>query len=76
MAKRIKYALNSNGAETTYANVVSRPGAKGPWSESEDNPMSNHFIPPGERGQMGQARFWAMAAKRRKQVIKSGQFDP
>lgn len=72
---RIKYALNSGGNIPTSGGVT-RPGARGPWSESEDNPLSPNFLPPEERGEMGRARFWASYEQHRKSVVKAGQFDP
>lgn len=61
--KKIRYALGGN-ADVAYFNSTTNPGATGPWSESEDNPMSTTFRPLTERSERSKARWWALHGKK------------
>ena len=71
--KRIKYAF---GGDADVGEGMLRPGAKVPWAESEDNPMSPNFVPLTDRGEKSIARFWAMHAQRSRNTEDShGVYD-
>ncbi len=78
----LRYATPERLHTETYAGTprvlthssLTRPGARTPWSEDPDNPMSPAFVPLTERGERGKARFWARNARRRGRQI-AGIFD-
>lgn len=74
--KKIKYNLIVDDNAPKYHSAVTRPGARSPWHESADNPLSPNFMPPEQRGEMGRARFWAAHSRRKKAREGTGQFDP
>lgn len=47
-----------------FGSLLTTPGARDPWKDSSDNPMSPAFVPLTERGESGRARWWARFARR------------
>lgn len=71
--KKIKYASGTDDFSTGF---LTRPGARVPWGEDEDNPLSPNFTPLTDRGERSKARFWAMHERRRKSTGNShGVYD-
>ena len=61
-----RYALaGDDGSRIAYfKGSLTRPGARGPWNEDEDNPLSPNFKPLEGRGDYEKARWWALHGKR------------
>lgn len=66
--KKIKYAT---GGDEFSGAAITRPGARAPWGEDADNPLSPNFVPLTERTELGIARFWAAHERRRKSTGNS-----
>lgn len=73
--RTIRYALSdADGSRISYFQGVTRPGARGPWSEDEDNPLSPNFRSLEGRGERGRARWWALHGRKTARPTH-GEFD-
>lgn len=84
MAKRkIRYALGAPEDEpkrrtkgpVKYHSTPRNPGGVLGWGDSEDNPLSPHFVPLEQRNEQQKARWWALHG-RKKLRPAAGAYDP
>lgn len=74
---KIRYALpNSDGERVEYfsSGMLTRPGARGPWGEDEDNPLSPNFRPVEGRTEAAKARWWALHGRKNARPVH-GEYD-